>query len=271
MGVLQIDTEAVNYEDIYPYLVEKYFGIKKHTVNRLIMNAILICDVINKELIRFDIKPSCKPGCCYCCTSNVEAFQTEMLFLLSFFLSSDEKEFALFKNRLIEWERHYKKLPTMARFRNVYRRDMQACPFLVDSHCIVYPVRPVVCKTHLSLSEPELCGMPEAKIDKHPYAIHLTQMSVGFFLQMESELLRMANAAPLGAFFVRHLSKIEEMKSMMERLSQTVPINERPVWSKSNLKYIILGAEERHFYWPIYQFLDKCCKEAFSSTTSFPV
>ncbi len=88
---VQIDTEVVKYEDIYPYFTEKYLGIPRNVVKRLVMNAILVSDLINKELRTIDMEFSCKPGCCYCCNINVDTFVTEILFLLPLFFSLDEE------------------------------------------------------------------------------------------------------------------------------------------------------------------------------------
>lgn len=90
----------------------------------------------------------CKPGCCQCCTiSSVLEIEAAIVRQAVARLDADVRESI----------RHY--------------RAKTPCPFLVDSLCVIYESRPLICRTH---------GLPIAYIDHEQEAIEVSVCPLNF-------------------------------------------------------------------------------------------
>ena len=103
---------------------------------------------------------SCKPGCSYCCQAAFICTSLEGLLiarhLLSFWSGKDLTEL---RDKLEEHQIEQEELGAAGWF-----EKKEACPFLSDSHCLVYKVRPLNCRTCWAIGDPILCDEGRAPI-----------------------------------------------------------------------------------------------------------
>jgi hypothetical protein len=114
------------------------------------------------------IIPNCKRGCCHCCRYLITANVAEAHTLAQYIrreLSADQTDGL--RMRTQQWHDWDNSRPGRYRSAPVGGQTnlsdyTPCCPLLVNDECIAYPVRPLVCRTHLVHSQPSLC---EAAID----------------------------------------------------------------------------------------------------------
>jgi len=110
------------------------------------------------------IIPTCKMGCCHCCRYHILMDIAEAHTLAQYVkreLSVDQiNDLRMRTHQWHEWDnsrpgRRYPlaKVDEQTDLSNY----VPCCPLLVNGACIAYPVRPVVCRTHLVSSHPRLC------------------------------------------------------------------------------------------------------------------
>lgn len=123
----------------------------------------LIDEAIGRELDRLrreeGIVPSCQRGCCSCCGQHIQLNPAEAHALGQHIKRTfSRRQIAGLERRTRRW---------LAR--EAVRRQggppdecdeglaEAGCPLLVDRICSVYPVRPVICRTHYVRSDPSAC------------------------------------------------------------------------------------------------------------------
>ena len=118
------------------------------------------------ELKRLCIKDcviaSCKLGCCHCCgqyiLTNVAEAHTLAQYVRREF-SIDQ--IAALRIRTQKWHEWNDSMPGRYPSTPIHVRkdisDTHPCPMLVKGACSVYPVRPVICRTHFVCSDPTAC------------------------------------------------------------------------------------------------------------------
>ncbi len=90
----------------------------------------------------------CQPGCCQCCTiTSVLAIEAAIIRQTAVGLAAD----------VIDTISH--------------QQQDDTCPFLVDSLCVIYASRPLICRTH---------GLPIAYIDYEQEAIEVSVCPLNF-------------------------------------------------------------------------------------------
>jgi Fe-S-cluster containining protein len=101
-------------------------------------------------LAKSDCKISCKSGCGDCCHQRIIATSEEAK-LLKGFLGEDIHSYRQDFEKLtrLDWEH--------ASF------EEKRCPFLKNSMCSVYAVRPIVCRKHVVISDPVFCIVDESR------------------------------------------------------------------------------------------------------------
>lgn len=127
-------------------------------------------------------EPGCRPGCAYCCYHYVTVSAVHGMVIVDY-LYQNKSILAQFIHNYEEWRAAAANLvDTLDRKRNSalqaseqvtsiiastrslsesYFLNQIACPFLLDNQCSIYPVRPLSCSGHYSLSPSEQCS-PEA-------------------------------------------------------------------------------------------------------------
>ncbi len=124
-------------------------------------------NAIEKELNRLEIKqgiiPTCKMGCCHCCRHFILTNRAEMHAVTQYVKREfSEKQINELRIRTHQWHAWDNAQPGRSRAGKVDDRVdlsnyVRCCPLLDKGLCTVYPVRPVVCRTHLVSSDPQLC------------------------------------------------------------------------------------------------------------------
>lgn len=91
-------------------------------------------------------QPACQAGCAHCCHLRVEATEPEVFHIAQHLRAQPAEALA---DALSALQRHV----TTAAL-NPTNPARQACSFLVDDRCSIYPVRPAACRKAHSLSAP---------------------------------------------------------------------------------------------------------------------
>ena len=110
------------------------------------------------------IIPTCQKGCFHCCRYHVLTNIAEAHTLAEYVkrvLPIDKiNDLRIRTQQWHEWDNSRPgRYPsaTVDEQSDTSNDDPCYCPLLVDGACIAYPVRPVVCRTHLVSSPPRLC------------------------------------------------------------------------------------------------------------------
>jgi len=107
---------------------------------------------IAEAIARAPVKPACRSGCSYCCYYKVEATAVEVLAIRQFVVSRFAPE--LIKRAIVQASRNAEEARDLTHAQHLATN--QACPFLVNDACSVYPVRPAKCRS-FHASEVEVC------------------------------------------------------------------------------------------------------------------
>jgi Fe-S-cluster containining protein len=94
----------------------------------------------------------CEKGCSWCCYQPVYMTTQEAILIFEFIHQTKDQQ--QLKNILSKAKSKYKKTKGLSEEKKQTIRE--ACPFLVDGSCSVYPVRPMACRIYLS-SDKESC------------------------------------------------------------------------------------------------------------------
>lgn len=103
-------------------------------------------------------QPACQAGCAHCCHLRVEATEPEVFHIAQHLRAQPAEALA---DALSALHRHV----TTAAL-NPTNPARQACSFLVDERCSIYPVRPAACRKAHSLSAPH-CAEQSATIPQN--------------------------------------------------------------------------------------------------------
>ena len=129
-----------------------YFSVDEATASEL-----------DRLLSDENIVPTCTVGCSHCCRYHILTNSAEAHTLAQYVkreLSVDQRNDL--RVRTQQWHEWDNSRPGRYQSANIDKEtDLSnyehCCPLLVDGACIVYPVRPVVCRTHYSSSPPQSC------------------------------------------------------------------------------------------------------------------
>jgi len=103
-------------------------------------------------------QPACQAGCAHCCHLRVEATEPEVFHIAQHLRAQPAEALA---DALSALQRH-----VAAAALNPTNPARQACSFLVDERCSIYPVRPAACRKAHSLSAPH-CAEQSATIPQN--------------------------------------------------------------------------------------------------------
>ena len=95
--------------------------------------------VIREDLALQEKKSPCGPGCCKCCSYEIIPMTEIEARGISWFVVENLK--GRIRDKIIEELERYKP-------------GQEKCPFLVDTRCGIYAVRPLACRTYYVLGEP---------------------------------------------------------------------------------------------------------------------
>ena len=110
----------------------------------------------------------CKPGCSFCCHQQIEIMESEKPVIIDYIklkINIEEKE--KIKNDLNIWLNFFDEntpdnkilngFDIFLDFRKKCAKQVLKCPFLINNLCSIYEVRPLACRVHYVLHNPELC------------------------------------------------------------------------------------------------------------------
>ncbi len=125
-----------------------------------------IQEYVNKSLVAYEGKVTCKKGCSYCCYLHVDISDDEAKLLIAY---SNELGFTIDWEKL---ERQNKYTGTEA-WRDLPAEDKK-CIFLSNTGvCQVYDHRPMSCRKAMVISEPEKCDVVKDYHSKVMWAVSL--------------------------------------------------------------------------------------------------
>ncbi|MCP4750847.1 MAG: hypothetical protein GY866_08140 [Proteobacteria bacterium] len=140
--------------------------------------------------------PACNPGCFYCCGQHILTSIAEAQALVHYIkceFSRDQIEDL--RVRTQQWHEWDDTRPGRHRTTSIVGQfalsSYQYCPLLVDGECSVYPVRPLVCRTHFVCSKPPACRPlcdPES-IEDVPVALASVMVATYPFLLQVKDLI----------------------------------------------------------------------------------
>lgn len=109
------------------------------------------------------ITPTCKLGCCHCCRHHILTNIAEAHTLGQYVKRElSAEQINDLRIRTLQWHEWENSRPGRYPSADIkLQTDLSnyehCCPLLVDGACSVYPVRPVVCRTHFVCSNASAC------------------------------------------------------------------------------------------------------------------
>jgi len=124
-------------------------------------------EAVGCELNRLGSKegiiPTCKLGCYHCCAQYILTNIAEAHLLAQYVRRElSIKQIAQLRLRTLQWHKwddinQGRHLSTNMCERVAISDASPYCPMLVNGGCIIYPVRPITCRTHFVYSNPQYC------------------------------------------------------------------------------------------------------------------
>lgn len=136
-------------------------------------NTSVIIEYFKQLYLRTDnemalLNPSCKRGCPWCCFQSVEIVNWEEPMLREYLAEtvSHEIKILIYENLLVWFDFHDRvmdgksELSMEDAFGELNIRQAEEgipCPFLIGDECSIYEVRPLCCRSHISVNGAEEC------------------------------------------------------------------------------------------------------------------
>lgn len=128
---------------------------------------------------------SCKKGCTHCCNQSVNVFMWEEKIIADYVrnkLTSYQK--SVLKRNIENWFKNFNSVTPEASRDNplcreefshaeyMFREHRMPCPLLHDNSCMIYKVRPIVCRAHIVNDNPNMCiENPHRRSEKKAYEL----------------------------------------------------------------------------------------------------
>lgn len=129
---------------------------------------------------------ACCKGCAHCCHLRIEAYEFELDTIHEYFLrelTSDQQQ--LIKAAIVE------RYPIVKDLGDQEQRSINVrCPFLIDSQCSIYPVRPMSCAGYNSCDD-SLCKRSNDDPNDTSFGIPQDQ-NIGYMKMRQMALVQMA-------------------------------------------------------------------------------
>jgi Fe-S-cluster containining protein len=121
--------------------------------------------------------PDCRKGCATCCTLRVVATAPEVFLVARYIRAMDDR----FKTQKIDLRKRIARADELTRGRGERERVRlrRRCPYIHAGACVIYPVRPLACRSHMSYSRQACIDAAAGRVDEVPYSpVHLHVRSV---------------------------------------------------------------------------------------------
>lgn len=121
-----------------------------------------VASEMDRLLSEEGISPSCQSGCDHCCRYHIVINIAEAQILAHYIRREwSAEQIAELRMRTHQWHEWDNSRPGRPSAIITEQTDLSnydhCCPMLVNGICSVYPVRPVVCRTHFVSSHPRFC------------------------------------------------------------------------------------------------------------------
>lgn len=103
---------------------------------------------------------TCRKGCSFCCHINVTLFEWEAEYISQYC-----------RHNNIAISQNYLKKQLSVHAQKISYTEFSACVFLKDNICSIYSARPVACRMHMVMTEPQLCDTKQVGVQRVGYAI----------------------------------------------------------------------------------------------------
>lgn len=121
---------------------------------------------IDLQLAQFSTP--CAKGCDWCCHQSIEILDWEEPLILEYINTNfTKKQKSAIKKKLVNWFDYFdQKIPAkpilsvedvFERFQQMQGKERKACVFLDKHECMIYPVRPISCRTHMVKQQTKGC------------------------------------------------------------------------------------------------------------------
>jgi Fe-S-cluster containining protein len=112
--------------------------------------------------------PACRKGCATCCTLRVVATAPEVFLVARYIRAMDDR----FKTQKIDIRKRIARADELTRGRNERERVRlrRRCPYIHAGACVIYPVRPLACRSHMSYSRQACLDAAAGRVDEVPYS-----------------------------------------------------------------------------------------------------
>jgi Fe-S-cluster containining protein len=113
-------------------------------------------------------EPDCHKGCATCCTIRVVATAPEVFLVARYIRSVQDK----LKQAGIDMRQRLADADSVTRDQDASERVelRQRCPYIHQGACIIYPVRPLACRSHISYSKSACVEAAAGRLDQVPYS-----------------------------------------------------------------------------------------------------
>lgn len=121
--------------------------------------------------------PECRKGCATCCTLRVVATAPEVFLVARYIRAMDDR----FKTQKIDIRKRIARADELTRGRSERERVhlRRRCPYIHAGACVIYPVRPLACRSHMSYSRQACLDAAAGRADEVPYSpVHMQVRSV---------------------------------------------------------------------------------------------
>ena len=158
----------------------------KHPWFSHLLDAYAFLDAaIEADILASGRQPACHGGCDACCSQPIPALPAEILGI-KFFLQQLLQPEQTGPSAWAAWAACAERAERAGCAAQTHA--IRPCRFLVNSRCVIYPVRPMACRRYIIFSQP--CGRDESPIDTRPsdvlnpatvYFIHALQLTLPIY------------------------------------------------------------------------------------------
>lgn len=120
-------------------------------------------DVQGRGFAHNNICTSCTVGCFACCAEPLQVSKAEAQYIVKH-IPEAERDGVIERTRAwVETVKDSELLKQTAPFAWEWIGLKAMCPLMKDGKCLVYEARPIGCRNHNAVGDPELCGTPEGR------------------------------------------------------------------------------------------------------------
>jgi Fe-S-cluster containining protein len=158
-------------------------------------------------------EPVCEKGCATCCSVRVVATAPEVLLVARYIRGMDGQ----LKGQGIDINQRLSEADEITRGQSEDERvdQRQRCPYIHKGACIIYPVRPLACRSHISYDKKACVDAAAGRLEEIPYSVPHMQVR-GLVQNALQSALRDAQY-PWATYEINHALSIALVDDQTER------------------------------------------------------